>query len=102
MRRLLQFGTLLLLSSLVLAPLIELLDRWDTAGLENDSEMAVCGLAIFFGLLLAVCAALIEVADDLRGMLIALIMPQRTPRPQCRHAFAYKLILPPILAPLRI
>ncbi len=52
-RRLFQFGALMLLLATFLAPLIEFFDRWDPPGPSNDTEMAV------FGLILVLCLVLL-------------------------------------------
>jgi hypothetical protein len=44
MRRLLQFGTLMLLVVAFATPIVEFFDRWDPPGPSNDTEMAVFGL----------------------------------------------------------
>ena len=53
MRRLLQFGTLLLVLVTVLTPLAEYFDRWDSPGISNDTEFAV------FLLIFALCLVLL-------------------------------------------
>jgi len=53
MRRLLQFGTLLFALVTVLTPLMEYFDRWDSAGIGNDTEFAV------FLLIFALCLVLV-------------------------------------------
>jgi len=53
-RRLLQFGVLFLSLAALLAPMIELFDRWDPPGPGNDTELAVFGLILTFCLILLV------------------------------------------------
>jgi hypothetical protein len=55
MRRLLQFGTLMLLLSTFLSPMLEFFDRWDPPGPGNDTEMAVFGTILVLCLVLLVC-----------------------------------------------
>ena len=102
MTRLLKVGTFLLLLAVFLAPICEFFDRWDAPGLENDTEMAVFLLALLLCLVLAVCKILSNVLVRITLFLVGLVWPERS-SPLCRdEAFAYKLILPPIAAPLRI
>jgi len=54
-RGLLQFGTLMLLLSTFLSPMLEFFDRWDPPGPGNDTEMAVFGLILVLCLVLLVC-----------------------------------------------
>jgi hypothetical protein len=53
MRRLLQFGTFLLLIATIAAPISEWFDRWDAPGISNDVEFAV------FALILTLCLVLL-------------------------------------------
>ena len=53
MRRLLQFGCVLLLLVTFVTPLSEWFDRWDAPGLSNDAEFAI------FALVLTLCLVLL-------------------------------------------
>ena len=55
MRRLLQFGTLILILAGFLPPLFECFDRWDAPGLGNDTEMGLFFIVFFICLALVVC-----------------------------------------------
>ena len=54
MRRLLQFATVTFMLATVLAPLMECFDRWDAAGLTNDTEFAVFAFVLLICLVLLV------------------------------------------------
>jgi hypothetical protein len=54
-RRLLQFGTLMLLVASFVTPIAEFFDRWDPPGPGNDTEMAVFALVFSLCLVLLVC-----------------------------------------------
>lgn len=75
MRRLLQFGTFLLLITALLTPVVEFFDRWDPPGPSNDTEMAVFALCFALCLVLLVCRL---IAD--RGKLVTLIAVARCER----------------------
>jgi hypothetical protein len=53
-RRLLQFGVLLLSLAAFLTPIIEFFDHWDPPGPGSDTELAVFGLILTFCLILLV------------------------------------------------
>lgn len=54
MRRLLQFGTLIMLLATLLTPLSEALDRWDAPGLSNDTEFHIFAFVLLLALVLLV------------------------------------------------
>lgn len=54
MRKLLQFGTMILMMAALL-PLVELCDQWDPPGPADDTEMAVFGFVLVLSLVLLVC-----------------------------------------------
>ena len=54
MRRLLQLSTLVLILTVVLTPISEALDRWDTPGLSHDTEFAVFAFVLCIALVLLV------------------------------------------------
>jgi hypothetical protein len=53
-RRLLQLGLVLLLMATFLTPITELFDRWDAAGLGNDTEFPLFLFVLFICLVLLV------------------------------------------------
>lgn len=55
MRRVLQIAVFLLLVSAFALPLMEFFDRWDTAGLDNDTEFAFFGFVLLLALVLLIC-----------------------------------------------
>lgn len=54
MRRILQFGALILVLTTVLTPVSEMLDRWDPPGLAHDTEMHLFAAVLMLGLALLV------------------------------------------------
>jgi hypothetical protein len=70
-RGLLQFGTLMLLLSTFLSPMLEFFDRWDPPGPGNDTEMAVFGtiLVLLVCKLTASLACLVSFISVLRHSL---------------------------------
>jgi hypothetical protein len=54
MRRLLQFGTIMILIAAFI-PFLEVFDRWDTPGLSNDTEFNVFALVFAICLVVLVC-----------------------------------------------
>ncbi len=101
-RRIYQIGTLFLLLSLFLAPVFECFDRWDLPGLGNDTEMAAFGLVLLLCLLLAVCKLIPGLADRIGVVLSAMVRPERSSPLYKGCGFTCKLVVPPILTPLRI
>jgi hypothetical protein len=55
MRRLLQFGTVMLLITAFIVPLMEFFDHWDAPGLSNDTEYAIYALVFAICLVVLVC-----------------------------------------------
>jgi hypothetical protein len=68
MRRLLQLSTLVLLVTLVAAPISEAMDRWDPPGLGHDTEFALVAFVVCLALVLLVSRLL-----ALRGMALTLV-----------------------------
>ena len=66
MRRLLQFGTVLLMIAAFIVPLLELFDTWDGPGLANDTEYAVFAFVFGICLVLLVCKRLASLALTFR------------------------------------
>ena len=54
MRRLLQLSTLILILTVIVAPISEALDRWDPPGLSHDTEFAVFAFVLCIALVLLV------------------------------------------------
>ncbi len=98
----LRVGTFVLLLSVFLAPTFELFDRWDAPGLCNDTEMAVFGLVLLLCLALAVWEIVSSLADQFSDVVVAILSPERSSPLHLEQAFGYKLIVPPITAPLTI
>jgi hypothetical protein len=76
-RRLLQFGVLLLSLAAFLTPIIEFFDQWDPPGPGGDTELAVFGLILTFCLILLV-SKLVASLDKLIERIILFRIP--TPR----------------------
>ena len=55
MRRLLQFGSLVLILVAITTPISAFFDRWDPPSLGDDTEMTVFALVVVLCLLLVVC-----------------------------------------------
>ena len=73
MGRLLQFGTVLLMLVTLLVPVSEYFDRWDAAGLTNDTEFAL--FCIVMLLCLVLVAARLVAARASRMWLASLALP---------------------------
>jgi len=102
MRRLLQFGTLLFLLVMFLAPLAELFDRWDAPGLSNDTEFSVFALVFALCLVLVVC--MLIAARSLRNKLVLGPVVQYPPDEKISFGpeLVISIFIPPRLLPLRI
>ena len=74
MRRLLQFGTLILILAAILPPLFECFDRWDGPGLGNDTEMGLFFIVFFICLALVVCKLIASIAG--RMSFISVLLPR--------------------------
>lgn len=68
MRRLLQISTLLLIVTVVAAPISEAMDRWDPPGLGHDTEFALVAFVVCLALVLLVSRLL-----ALRGAVLTLV-----------------------------
>ena len=55
MRRLLQFGSFVLILAAIATPICAFFDRWDPPSLGDDTEMTVFALVVVLCLLLVVC-----------------------------------------------
>jgi len=69
-KRLLQLGTLMLLLTTLLMPLIEFFDQWDPPGPSNDTEMAVFGFIFALCLVIIVCRLTAALAAAVNLILI--------------------------------
>ncbi len=94
MRRIFQLGTLLLLLSVFLAPVLEVFDRWDAPGLGNDTEMGVFCLVLLLCLLLAVLRLVRSFADRMAPTLVAMEWPERSPEYYVLRGFTAPVVLP--------
>lgn len=101
MKRLLQFGTMILLIS-VFVPCLELFDHWDPPGLSNDTEYGVFALIVILCLVLLVgkliaSGALRFIFTSIRPLL----RHDRTRSIEAGHTFIFAV--PPLIdLPLRI
>jgi hypothetical protein len=101
-KRLLQFGVLILGLAAVLTPLTEFFDRWDPPGPPmNDTELAI------FGLVLVLCLVLL--VSRLMATLDRLVEIFAVFRRQPRHALTLEInmvqvfaVMPHSSPPLRI
>lgn len=101
MNRLLQLGTLMLLTT-VFMPLEELFDCWDEPGLANDTEFAVFAFALAICLVLLVC--ILIAAGMLKVYMLSLRAIQSAHTANCSEAgHMFIFAVPPLLlVPLRI
>lgn len=101
MRRLLQFGALMLLAT-ALMPVLELFDRWDKPGLSNDTEFAVFAVVFALCLVLLICELISSAA--MKCGVAWVRCPQNAD--EARHVDAGHTVIftvPPLsLLPLRI
>ena len=102
MRRLAQIALLLLFAATLLTPIAEYLDRWDPAGLSNDTEFAVFAFIFTLTFVLVLCQLLARLALRFASLLLALFDPSCV-RLNVGFASARTgLIEPPLHIPLRI
>lgn len=101
MKRLFQFGTMILLIS-VCMPCLELFDRWDAPGFSNDTEFGVFAFVAIISLVLVVGKLIASGALRFSFSSIRLFLPaDRTTSVEAGHTFIFAV--PPLLAlPLRI
>ena len=101
MRRLLPIITFILLLTALLAPLAEYFDRWDTAGLGNDTELGVFALIFILCLLLLVSRLISAFAQSIH--LVILPYSQRSPGLTPLRSELFATTAPPLSSPpLRI
>jgi hypothetical protein len=102
MKRLSQFGILLLLIATIVAPIAELLDSWDAAGLCNDTEFGALVLVFTLAFVLVVCMLIAKLAF-LAAMpsVLRLRPPEETAHAQ-RFSLLTLLMPPRLTTPLLI
>jgi hypothetical protein len=101
MKRLFQFGTMVLLISVFL-PSIELFDHWDAPGLSNDTEYGVFAFIVILGLVLLVGTLIASEALKLNFTSIRLLSPGGQIR-SIEAGFTFIFAVPPrFMPPLRI
>lgn|SRR5215469_18682812 len=102
MKRLVQLGVLLMALATFLAPLSEYFDRWDAAGLSNDTEFAVFALIFTLGLVLLVSKLTSSLAVPFSFTAVPHLLRSAPPR-AATGSHALELFFPsPNLPPLRI
>lgn len=104
MRRLLQFATITFVLVTLLAPLLELFDRWDAAGLSNDTEFACFAVVLLLCLVLLVARAVAVWAERTRLATVRWLKRVSVPLVLCCDQFVSAVAptgTPPQL-PLRI
>ena len=101
MKRLFQFGTILMLIG-AFYPLLELFDRWDPPGLSNDTEFKVYALLFAICLVLLLCKLISSAALKLKFISWRVFLHNEDTRPvEAGHTFIFAV--PPLFtAPLRI
>jgi hypothetical protein len=101
MKRLLQFGTMILLIS-VFVPCIELFDHWDAPGLSNDTEFGVFAFIVILCLALLVGKLIASEALRFNFTSIRLLSPGDQVR-SIEAGFTFIFAVPPLFVPpLRI
>lgn len=102
MRRLAQLATVLLFLAALVTPIAEYFDRWDSAGLNNDTEFAIFAFVLTLTLVLVVCVLLSQKALRFVSLLTS---PFEGPSDYEQSSFVASdgsILEPPIAAPLRI
>jgi hypothetical protein len=101
MRRLFQFGAILMLIGAVY-PLFELFDRWDPPGLSNDTELRVYAFLFAVCLVLLLCKLISSGALKFGFLSWQVFLGDESVRPVAiGHASVFAI--PPLsLCPLRI
>ena len=102
MRRLLQFGTVLLMITAFIVPLFELFDTWDGPGLANDTEYAVFALVLGICLVLLVCKLLASLALRFRFISCPVYTDASDARAVDDDRTFIFAVPPPLVLPLRI
>jgi hypothetical protein len=102
MRRLLQFGTVMLLIAAFIVPLMEFFDHWDAPGLSNDTEYAIYALVFAICLALLVSKLISSGALKLGFISCRVFLRNDRARPvEAGHTFIFAV--PPLfILPLRI
>ena len=102
MRRLVQLATVLLFAAALLTPIAEYFDRWDSAGLANDTEFAIFAFVLTLTFVLVVCALVAEVALRF-ALLLAWLFQPAYDDPLAPFTSAHPIFgEPPWAVPLRI
>jgi hypothetical protein len=102
MRRLAQLATVLLFLAALVTPVAEFFDRWDSAGLNDDTEFATFAFVLMLTFVLVVCVLLCQLALRFVSLVTSLFEGASD---DPRSSFASKhsgFPEPPIAAPLRI
>jgi hypothetical protein len=102
MRRLLQFGTVMLLIAAFIVPLMEFFDHWDAPGLSNDTEYAIYALVFAICLVLLICKLISSGALKFVFASWRIFLQDERARPvEVDHTFIFAV--PPLfILPLRI
>src|SRR6516164_4556242 len=97
MRRLFQFGAVMMLIGAVI-PLLELFDRWDAPGLSNDTEFAV--FAFIFAICLVVLLCKLVASDVLKlGFILCRFLIREDRAKPIEAAYTSLFAVPPLLVP---
>jgi hypothetical protein len=101
MRRLFQFGAILMLIGAIY-PLLELFDCWDTPGPSNDTELAVHAFLVVICLALLLCKLISLWALKFRFASWRISLHDERARP-VEAGYMFIFTIPPLFAPpLRI
>ena len=102
MRRILQFSTLILILTVLLAPLSEAFDHWDPPGLGHDKEFAVVAFVFCIVLVLLVSKTVAMLSQII--LLLALsdaLVPDKAALPSIT-SFRISYLFVGLSPPLRI
>lgn len=102
MRRLAQLATVLLFLAALVTPIAEYFDRWDSAGLNNDTEFAIFAFVLTLTLVLVVCALLSQKALRFVSLLTSLFEGPSDDDQSSFISSDRSILEPLIAAPLRI
>ncbi len=101
MRRLFQFGAILMLIGAIY-PLLELFDRWDPPGLSNDTELRVYAFLFAVCLVLLLCKLISSWALNFGFLSWQVFLSDESVRPVATGPAFVFAIPPPCICPLRI
>lgn len=101
MRRLLQFGAMMMLIGAFI-PLLEFFDHWDPPGLSNDTEYAVFAFILAISLVLLLCKLIASGALEFSFIFRQIFLRDGRVKPVgSGHKFLF--VVPPLSTlPLRI